>query len=343
MISIIVPVYNVEKFLPQCLDSLVNQTYRDLEIICVNDGSTDRSLAILEKYAAKDERISIISQDNQGVSYARNKGLQVAKGDWIMFVDSDDWIETDCCQKVLDVSQDSELGLFSYIREFKSSSAPKRFMGNEEIEFDETNIHQLYERLIAPKGKELKHPDNIDSLSTPWGKLYSSEIIRDYHLSFVSTNEIGTEDLLFNVEYFKYVRRAFYISECLYHYRKSTLSTLTSLYKEDLDKKWLRMFERIENVITPLNRPELREALSHRKALSLLGLGLNITFCRESFLWKHKMLDVIITSDWYSTSISHLDINPMPLHWKTFYSMARQKQTWVVLLMLQIMNRIINR
>ena len=343
MISIIVPVYNVEKFLPRCLDSLVNQTYQDIEIICVNDGSTDGSLAILEQYAVKDERINIFSQDNQGVSCTRNMGLQVAKGDWIMFVDSDDWIETDCCQKVLDVSQDTEFVLFSYVREFKSSSAPKRFWGNEEIKFDETNIHQLYERLIALKGKELRHPDNIDSLSTPWGKIYRTETIRDHHLTFVSTNEIGTEDLLFNVEYFKYVHRAFYLPECLYHYRKSTLSTLTSLYKEDLDKKWLQMFERIENVITPLNRPELMEALSRRKALCLLGLGLNITFCRESFLWKHKMLDAIIASEWYSTSISHLDISPMPFHWKTFYNMARRKQTWAVLLMLQIINRIINR
>lgn len=343
MISIIVPVYNVETFLPQCIDSLVNQTYRDIEIICVNDGSTDESLAILEQYAAKDERIRIITQDNQGVSCARNIGLQVAKGDWIMFVDSDDWIETNCCQKVLDVSQDTELVLFSYVREFKSSSAPKQFLGNEEIKFNETNILQLYERLIAPNGKELRHPDNIDSLSTPWGKIYRTETIRDHHLTFVSTNEIGTEDLLFNVEYHKYVHRAFYLPECLYHYRKSTLSTLTSLYKEDLDKKWLRMFERIENVITPLNRPELTEALSRRKALCLLGLGLNITFCRESFQWKHKMLDAIISSEWYSTSILHLDISPMPLHWKAFYSMARRKQTWAVLLMLQVINKIINR
>lgn len=343
MISIIVPVYNVEKYLSQCLDSLMNQTYRDLEIICVNDGSTDESLAILEQYAAKDERLRIITQDNQGVSCARNMGMQEAKGDWIMFVDSDDWIETDCCQMVLDVTQDTELVLFPYVREYRNSSAPKRFLGNEEIEFDETNIHQLYERLIAPKGKELRHPDNIDSLSTPWGKLYCSEIIRDYHLSFVSTDEIGTEDLLFNVEYLKYVHRAFYLPESLYHYRKSTLSTLSSLYKENLDKKWLRMFERIENVITPLNRPELIEALSRRKALCLLGLGLNITFCRESFPWKHNMLDAIIASEWYSTSISHLDIRSMPFHWKTLYNMARQKQTWAVLLMLQIINRIINR
>ena len=93
MISIIVPVYNAAPYLPQCLDSLVNQTYRDIEIICVNDGSTDNSLDILKAYAERDSRILVIHQENQGLSDARNKGLKNARGEWVMFVDSDDWID----------------------------------------------------------------------------------------------------------------------------------------------------------------------------------------------------------------------------------------------------------
>ena len=101
MISIIVPVYNAAPYLPQCLDSLVNQTYRDIEIICVNDGSTDNSLDILKAYAERDSRILVIHQENQGLSDARNKGLENARGEWVMFVDSDDWIGTDCCKTLL--------------------------------------------------------------------------------------------------------------------------------------------------------------------------------------------------------------------------------------------------
>ena len=96
MISIIVPVYNVEAYLPQCLDSLINQTYQDLEIICVNDGSTDGSLEILQKYQSKDKRIKVVSQKNQGLSGARNTGISQATGEWIMFVDSDDYLLKDC-------------------------------------------------------------------------------------------------------------------------------------------------------------------------------------------------------------------------------------------------------
>ena len=98
MISIIVPVYNTAPYLPQCLDSLVNQTYRDIEIICVNDGSTDNSPDILKAYAERDSRILVIHQENLGLSGARNKGLESARREWVMFVDSDDWIGTDCCK-----------------------------------------------------------------------------------------------------------------------------------------------------------------------------------------------------------------------------------------------------
>ena len=93
LISVIVPVYNVEKYLRRCLDSIINQTYEHLQIICVNDGSTDNSLIILEEYAARDSRINIISQENQGLSEARNRGLRCARGEYISFIDSDDWID----------------------------------------------------------------------------------------------------------------------------------------------------------------------------------------------------------------------------------------------------------
>lgn len=97
LISIIVPVYNVEKYLRECLDSIVKQTYKNIEVILVDDGSTDGSGDICEEYARFDERIRIIHQENQGVSIARNNGITAANGEYVMFVDSDDWIEPDYC------------------------------------------------------------------------------------------------------------------------------------------------------------------------------------------------------------------------------------------------------
>ena len=103
-ISIIIPVYNVEKYLHECLDSIINQTFTDIEIICVDDGSTDKSSEILEEYEQKDKRFTVISQPNKGVSAARNRGMQQAKGKYIMFVDSDDWLAHNACEQAYKLS-----------------------------------------------------------------------------------------------------------------------------------------------------------------------------------------------------------------------------------------------
>lgn len=100
LVSVVIPVYNVEKFLAECLDSVVNQTLRDIEIICVDDESPDNSIYILQEYAAKDERIKIIRQKNQGLGGARNTGLKAAEGECITFLDSDDWLDLDYLEKL---------------------------------------------------------------------------------------------------------------------------------------------------------------------------------------------------------------------------------------------------
>lgn len=104
-VSIIVPVYNVENYLSRCLNSLINQTLKDIEIICVNDGSTDGSSAILEEFAQKDSRIRIVNKENGGLSSARNEGLKYVTSDYVGFVDSDDWIEPDTYESALSAVQ----------------------------------------------------------------------------------------------------------------------------------------------------------------------------------------------------------------------------------------------
>lgn len=127
MVSIVVPVYNVERYLRQCLDSLVNQTYQNVEIICVDDGSTDRSGEILNQYGESDARISVFYVENAGVSSARNKALSYASGKYIMYVDSDDWIDVRTCEKAVFKAEEqaADLVMWPYIREFPDHSVPK--------------------------------------------------------------------------------------------------------------------------------------------------------------------------------------------------------------------------
>jgi glycosyltransferase involved in cell wall biosynthesis len=113
LISIIIPVYNVEKYLSECLDSIMNQTFSDIEIICINDGSTDNSLAYLEKYSQKGSRVIVINQENKGQAVARNIGIKAAKGKYVLFVDSDDWIAQNSCETLLSyLTEDIDLIIF---------------------------------------------------------------------------------------------------------------------------------------------------------------------------------------------------------------------------------------
>ena len=115
-ISVVVPVYNVEKYLRECLDSLANQTFEDFEVICVNDGSDDSSLSILEEYASEDERFKIVSQENKGLSGARNTGMNYIKGRYLLFLDSDDWLELNALELLYNHANalNSEMVIFPY-------------------------------------------------------------------------------------------------------------------------------------------------------------------------------------------------------------------------------------
>lgn len=121
LISVIVPVYNVEKYLARCLDSIIRQSFNNLEIICVNDGSTDNSLQILKQYAKKDHRIRIIDKTNGGLSSARNAGLSIATGDFISFIDSDDWINDKCYEVCSNYFADNvDIVSFSYVKVYSN-------------------------------------------------------------------------------------------------------------------------------------------------------------------------------------------------------------------------------
>lgn len=221
-VSIIVPVYNVAPYLRQCMDSIINQTYRNIEIICIDDGSTDESGEILDEYAKADNRINVLHMNNSGVASARNTGLSLASGEYLLFVDGDDWIDTATCQKaVSSISTESaDVVMWPYIREFTDHSDPKMIFRGQKL-FDETECRKLQRRMIGLSDEELAHPENADALSTVWGKLYRREIIEQNHLRFENLSRIGAyEDGLFNLCYFAHVKSAIYIPDYLNHYRK---------------------------------------------------------------------------------------------------------------------------
>lgn len=215
-ISIIVPVYNVEKYLSECLESLVNQTLGDIEIICVNDGSTDGSLKILEEYAQKDARIKIISQENGGLSFARNRGIEQANGEFIAFVDSDDWVDEDFLEKLYNaaVKNDCDIAASTIIR--KRPNAQKY------------RVHYTEERVF----NTLEEKINICKIPVccyVWNKLYRAELVKSNFFK----EGVYFEDCLWTPKVLEASKKLVTVPDTNYYYR----ATKGSIVKTNSPKK----------------------------------------------------------------------------------------------------------
>lgn len=338
-VSIVVPVYNVAPYLRQCMDSLINQTYRNIEIICVNDGATDESGEILAEYAAKGSTIKVISQKNAGLSAARNVGFSFATGEYVTFVDGDDWVDTTTCEKAVlhAETQHVDLVIWPYIREFPNRSAPKVIFPEQRI-FDENECKNLQRRMIGLWGTELAHPENADALCTVWGKLYRRKIIEQNNIRFADLRRIGTyEDGLFNLYYFAHVKRAVYIPDYLSHYRKNT--GMTSKYRSKLASQWENLFSDMRSYIKEHEcDSDFEEALNNRISLSIIGLGLNALA-----LPNHEALHEIhsiLSKEGYRAAIKKLPMRYFPPHWWVFFFCCKLNFALGVFLLLKCMDKI---
>lgn len=338
-VSIIVPVYNVAPYLRQCMDSLVGQTYRNLEIICVNDGSTDASGEILEQYAEADSRVLAIHTENAGVASARNTALSRAAGEYVTFVDGDDWIDPAACEKAIlqAEAQRAELVMWPYLREFPDHSAPKVIFPALK-NFDEAECRALQRRMIGLWGAELAHPENADALCTVWGKLYRRQIIAQNGIRFTDLQRIGTyEDGLFNLHYLAHVTRAVYIPDYLSHYRKN--SGMTSKYRSRLAAQWETLFSDMRSYIEKERcGSDFEKALQNRISLSIIGLGLNALALpnREAL----REIRRILSGKEYRAAVKTLPMRYFPLHWRVFFACCKLNLANGVFLLLKCMERI---
>lgn len=241
-ISIIIPVYNSEKYLGECLESITKQTFTDFEVLLINDGSTDKSGAICDQYADKDFRFKVFHKENGGVSSARNFGLEKAIGEWITFVDSDDKISRAFLSSFFPINKVADFLLQG------AKSVNKNIEANYfEFEKDELlNVNVFFEKYsINPW------------LSQPWGKLYKLALIREKQISF--DNEINWgEDTLFILTYLKYCLKIGIKRKELYLYRLGG-----NLTNRDLDYKYfIGLLDIIKNRIEELKEVKKLESFN---------------------------------------------------------------------------------
>jgi len=347
LVCIVVPVYNVEKYLEQCMESLVNQTYRNIQIICVDDGSPDKSIDILNHYAAKDSRVKVVTKVNGGLSDARNYGMRYVSGKYFMFIDSDDWLDLSACEESVRTAEnnDADCVMFSYTKEFSNTQVPVHVFKNTELGAQHPGFEHvigggyllenqrisnfILQKTFGPVLTQLRNPHECDITVSAWMQLFKTELFKD--IKFYDNRKLGTfEDGVYQIDVYSRCKRFVYIDRPWYHYRKTNAASITSKYNPNLHLRWKGLFkllyEKSENYATnDEERILFDEAVNNRIALSILPLGLNVVRANKSIKDKSKILSEILSDETYEQSLNKLPLQYLSLPWRVIFKIAKNK------------------
>lgn len=372
LVSLVVPVYQVESYLDTCVQSLVDQTYGNIEIILVDDGSKDQSGEMCEAWAVRDKRIRVIHQENQGLSGARNTGMADAKGEYLVFVDSDDWMALDIIEKAVQVAlqdpnQPIDLVLWRYKKVTEQSeSEGANFLANPQwtagfegvsgIKTLELNHlkgwefrgdviqNELFRKVLGPMGHELKTPMLLDSNTMSWAKLYRLDLLKAHRLQFLPTQQIGSEDLPFTLSVLRHAKSAVWLNEFGLYYRKDNSSSLTKNHGNTLFKRYVSLNQYLdkfyENQVQIQDLEGIyRRALNNRQALNILNVCLSLMYrgYQASHWEKYQQLNEIFGDTDYRQRLKKLEINELSLGFRAFYFAAKYRITLLGFVLLKLM------
>ena len=309
-ISIVVPVYNTEKYLDKCLRSIQKQTYQNIEIIVVNDGSPDNSQQIISNYVNHDSRFICVNKENGGLASARNKGIEKATGDFICFVDSDDWVKETFISDFVDCINKNPNTDIVISKNYIYDSILSKYVIRNNLEWDffsfEGEDKELYVELkhIGPGYKcDLKEKFE-DTIMCVWKNIYRTRIIKDNNLQFINEREIMLEDYYFNLQAYHYANKICVISKCNYVYVLVD-GSLSKKYRPNYLKMSLKLHELTQLFISQnvyMNRDKAYIRAQNFMAQNLVEIVINRTCCKEKGL-----LDLIknICNDSYTSKILH--------------------------------------
>lgn len=311
-ISIVAPVYGVERYINQFLDSLRCQTFRDFEAILVDDGSKDACPGILDAFAKEDERYKVIHQKNGGVSKARNRGLEEVTGEYVYIVDSDDWLEPAALEVLSKEAEESHADIIygDWISEMESGSKRqhcflKKFVTTDKKTLDAlqfaVNSNNNHVKISRPEFNKICHLGGA-----PWRGMIRMEVIRENNLRFDPYVRGLGDDILFTLHLYEYAVKVSYIPEIIYHYRELAMS-YSHGYKENYLETVDRIYEKQEEFLNKYHKGELAWLAYYTRVLIYLQEGMQRYFLNSENPMNEKKryteFKKVIRSEPYKTAI----------------------------------------
>ena len=317
LVSVIIPIYNKEKYLERCIKSVINQTYKNFELILINDGSIDNCGFICDQYAKSDERIKVIHKDNGGVSNARNVGINQAKGEYITFIDADDYVQKEFLEKLVKPIIDNNVDVSICGFETHDSYTDKLLNSNKYYKKFCCNIQTFLTNYFQP----LYHNDVINRVTN---KLLKKSIIDKYQLQF-DERYSNHEDRIFMIQIISKSNSIANLDECLYNYMTNIKDSLVRQYQyNDIEANWI-LFHTIYNFLTKNKASEEIYNYIYN------NFGYRFASCISRMYRKSKLssrdeyniFNDLINNDTYQTILVHT--TPINIKYKVLFYLFRRK------------------
>lgn len=334
-ISVIIPIYNVEKYLDRCMDSILNQTFTDLEIIMVDDGSPDNCPAMCDEYARKDPRIKVVHKKNAGLGMARNSGLDVATADFVAFCDSDDYIDKTMYATLYKTAVEENCDVvYSGINYIDTQGRKTEFLENSKVAFWSTpkEVRDFTLNMIAsgPHVKETRKYEMSVNRS-----IFRRSIIEGNHVRFISERDCASEDIVFDVDLLLKMKKIAHLPYAFYNYCQNT-SSLTQTFKID---KFLKTANLHKILASRLNNDS--EALLHIDRLFIeTSRGYLLGAVKHGGNKGMSMVSSIVSHPLFHEISKRYKPSYLPLYPRTFYWLEIHRCKHLIYLLCLLVNRL---
>lgn len=334
-ISVIVPVYNVKKYLEKCVESLLSQSLDEIEVILIDDGSTDGSGSICEKYKNIDKRVYVVHKENAGQGLARNSGLDIAKGKYIMFLDSDDFLDDSACSTLFHILEETggDMCCYGYVIEDKNGKTVYK----PEINFKIYEQNEITSEFIlhffgdSPEDSELRGVSACMSV-------FKRDIIQKENLRFHSERKVFSEDTIFSLDFCKFTKKVVVVPEYFYHYRQNSES-FSHKYRKN-------RFEMTQNLCDILQKYAYSYGVEQQVRVRIaMVFWVNLMECikqeirSKTIKEAYSVIRTYCYNDWTKAKLKEIQVSKLPMKQALFLFMVKNKLIWLVIVMGIIRNK----